>query len=80
MTAAGAAENVQMNHWIVFLAVAFMVIGCVDGKDLEYRPIGDSPPGPGIVTGDQGAIIIEFGQEKRTRSGKQPDRWRGSGR
>ena len=69
-----------MKHRIIFLAVACMVIGCAGGEDLEYRPIGDSPPGPGIVTGEQGAIIIEFGRDKKTISRKQADRQRGSGR
>ena len=54
-----------MNHRIVFLSVALMFIGCADGEDLDYRLIGDSPPGPGIVTGKQGAIILEFDPEKK---------------
>jgi len=71
---ASAAENEQMNHRIVFIAAALVVIGCADGEDLEYRPIGDSPPGPGIVTGNQGAIILEFDPAKKTHSVKQADR------
>ena len=63
-----------MNYRIVFLAVALMVIGCADGEDLEYRPIGDSPPGPGIVTGKQGAIILEFDPAKKTHSVKPAER------
>ena len=54
-----------MNHRIVFLSVALMFIGCADGEDLDYRLIGDSPPGLGIVTGKQGAIILEFDPEKK---------------
>jgi hypothetical protein len=62
-----------MNHPIVFIVTAFMVIGCADGENLEYRQIGDSPPGPGIVTGKQGAIILEFDPAKNTHSVKQAD-------
>ena len=80
LTATGEAENGHMNNRIIFLAVACIAIGCADGEDLEYQSTGDPPPGPGIVTGIQGAIIIEFGPEKKTSSGKQADRQRGSGR
>ncbi len=69
-----------MKHRIIFLAVACMVIGCADGEDLEYRPTGVSPPGPGIVTGKQGAIIIDLDPDQKTHSRKQADRQRGSGR
>ncbi len=63
-----------MNHRIVFLAMACLAIGCADGEDLEYQPIGDSPPGPGIVTGKHGAIIIDLDPDKKTYSKKQSDR------
>ncbi len=49
-----------MNHRIIVLAIAYLAIGCADGEDLEFQRTGDSPPGPGIVTGKQGAIIIDL--------------------
>ncbi len=54
--------------------MACLAIGCADGEDLEYQPIGNSPPGPGIVTGKHGAIIIDLDPDKKTHSKMQADR------
>ena len=48
-----------MGQVVVSMNGHHYTIGCADGEDLEYRPTGESPPGPGIVTGEQGAVIIE---------------------
>ncbi len=63
-----------MNHRIVFLAMACMAIGCADGEDLEFQRTGDSPPGPGIVTGKHGAIIIDLDPNRKTPSKKESGR------
>ena len=63
-----------MNHRIIVLAIAFLAIGCADGEDLEFQRTGDSPPGPGIVTGKEGAIIIDLDPNRKTPSKKQAGR------
>ncbi len=63
-----------MKHRIIFLTVACLAIGCADGEDLEYQPTGDAPPGPGIVTGKQGAIIIDLDPNEKTHTKRQADR------
>ncbi len=43
---------------VLVMAVAFFATACAEVEDFDYTPIGDIPPGPGMVSGDEGEFVI----------------------
>ncbi len=56
---------------LLFVVIFGITVGCADGEQLEYHRIDQTPPGPGMVTGERGAIVIDFDSEKKTHSSRR---------
>jgi len=57
------------KHFIAVLLLALLVLaGCTAGKDDAYEPAQESPPGPGVLSGEDGVFTI-YGEQQG-----EPDR------
>ncbi len=39
------------------------VAGCADAKPFDYTPVHEIPPGPGLLSGQDGSFTFGFGAE-----------------
>lgn len=53
-----------------FLSV-LLLAGCATGKDYAYEPSQDTPPGPGLFSGNDGVFTIY--SEQKAEAGKKDD-------
>ena len=57
------------KHIIVLLLLSLLVLaGCAAGKDYAYEPAQESPPGSGILSGEDGVFTV-YGEQQG-----EPDR------
>ena len=54
---------------MLFLVVALLA-GCGAGKEYVYEPANESPPGPGLLSGDDGVFTL---YEKTGKPQKQDE-------
>lgn len=47
-----------MRTALVILILAVGLAGCGGGKDYAYEPANESPPGKGLLSGDDGVFTL----------------------
>ncbi len=45
--------------------LAFLLTSCAGMEPMEYTPIDQIPPGPGLITGDDGEFVLYRHPRKR---------------
>ncbi len=49
---------------ILALGIGGLMGGCADVQPLDYRPVDQIKPGPGLLTGDKGEFVLYGSSEK----------------
>ncbi|WP_157772197.1 hypothetical protein [Zobellella denitrificans] len=51
-----------MARWLLLATLLLGLSACSLGRPLEYHSDREIPPGPGLVTGERGALTLETRQ------------------
>lgn len=49
----------QFSAMILIAACAVILGGCSGWEPVDYTPPSETKPGPGLVTGERGAFVVE---------------------
>ncbi len=55
----------------LILLCTLIISGCSAGKDFTYEPPQESPPGPGLFSGEDGVFTI-YGEDSMKKTDEKP--------
>ena len=52
------SSNYTLSRFCLVIAAALLLGACADVKPLEYTEIHEIPPGPGLLSGEDGKFVL----------------------